>query len=91
MHISTTDGCFTHSLVYSALSLRLFGKELPSTANARPRKKDEEKQPTVDADTLVAVDEIEAGVLQDDGVADAAAGDDEEPQSDAEEIVIQGL
>ncbi|KAJ8093590.1 tRNA (cytosine-5-)-methyltransferase ncl1 [Marasmius tenuissimus] len=74
----------------NALSLRVFGKELPSTANARPRKKGESLA-AVDAGTDGAPDEVKVEDLRDDGVTEAADEVKEESQSDTEEIVIKGL
>ncbi|KAK1226168.1 tRNA (cytosine-5-)-methyltransferase ncl1 [Marasmius sp. AFHP31] len=74
----------------NALSLRVFGKELPPTANARPRKKGESLA-AVDAGTDGALDEVKAEDPQDDGVTETTDEVKDESQSDTEEIVIKGL
>ncbi|KAL0577329.1 tRNA (cytosine-5-)-methyltransferase ncl1 [Marasmius crinis-equi] len=74
----------------NALSLRVFGRELPSTANARPRKKDEQGATAVsiELDAALVKDEIKSEDLDDDGASDSAAMHTE---VNTEEIVIQGL
>ncbi|KAF9265863.1 S-adenosyl-L-methionine-dependent methyltransferase [Marasmius fiardii PR-910] len=73
----------------NALSLRVFGKELPSTASAKQKKKQGEGDEAANAAAVVNEGEDAEVVAVDEELSDA--GGEESKIQESEEFVIQGL